>query len=250
MVCRYPAPMLEGAIARRSGTTPARVAFGGPDPTSAGWWPEMRRLRPAGLPAAARGRVIFEPTFHKHAGEAVRRVAGARRGRRVRPRGVPPVATAGARLQGVAGCAPTTTCGATSPMNEHGCLAIDLIKRQRPGDGGGRCGCDGCDLTHFATPDERAARGARGVLPIVDPASTLPATVDQEPVGDELRGQDQPVRTFVANLGVIAGPSSPIRDNGRTAHRQGECLPREHPDTEWRELFIDAESSLYATYGK
>ena len=112
--------MLEGTtLSEGRGTTRPLELFGAPDIDAAALLDrDARASRRDGCAAAACASCWFEPTFHKHAGKLCNGAADPCRRRRLRARRVPPVARAGARVQGAAPPATRTTrCGAISPTS-------------------------------------------------------------------------------------------------------------------------------------
>ena len=112
--------MLEGTtLSEGRGTTRPLEVFGAPDLDARR--AASRRCsgsRPTGSPAAGCGRAGSSRRFTSTRGSSVRGRADPCRGPGLRPRRVPAMATAGARVQGAApACDPTIRCGATSPTS-------------------------------------------------------------------------------------------------------------------------------------
>ena len=93
--------MLEGTtLSEGRGTTRPLELFGAPDIDARAVMKEMQSLAPQWLDGCRLRECWFEPTFHKHVGQALPRRADPHRRSRLRSPGVPAVAHPGARLQG------------------------------------------------------------------------------------------------------------------------------------------------------
>ena len=99
--------MLEGTtLSEGRGTTRPLELFGAPDIDARRLIAEMHALAPQWLPGCRLRDCWFEPTFHKHAGKLCNGVQIHVEDAALRPRRLPPLASAGAGLQGPAQAAP------------------------------------------------------------------------------------------------------------------------------------------------
>ncbi len=93
--------MLEGTtLSEGRGTTRPLEIFGAPDIDARAVLAEMRAFAPHWLAGCQLREIWFEPTFHKHAGKLCNGLQIHVEDARLRPRRLPPLAPAGARLQG------------------------------------------------------------------------------------------------------------------------------------------------------
>ena len=210
--------MLEGTtLSEGRGTTRPLELFGAPDIDARAVMTEMQPLAPQWLDGCRLRECWFEPTFHKHAGQALPRRADPHGRPRLRSPGVPAMAHPGARLQGDPPLAPGLPAVARfrlrvrARQSRHRCHqrqpAAAGMGRRCVGDAAGP-GCAGADRTSRRGRTSASHTCATGAV------RSLPRRRSQ------LRSTRRVLLSESDEIGASAGMSAP-RSLSRPRNRAG-----------------------------